>query len=224
MKCRTLTILLSIVLLLFLVDSVSASITIPETTYFGSSDYGTYINFDETKTFSTIYLTGDTVIIDGYNISSQYSNLTITQFFDDNYLILSVSAPATSTSVITINAANNGYTHKPSVSIYPSAFYSDDFTSSTYTLQITHTSPLVCTIRYQSTLFSSTYSGVVSNAYAALILYSIIPIIIGAFLLLSAIRDNMSTGLMLATIVGITIYAIIIIVTLPIFFSLEGLA
>lgn len=205
-----------------MVGSVSASITIPTHVYFGLPNYGTYVNFDETRQFSTVYQTGETVVFDGYVISSQYSNLTVTQFFENDYLILSVSAPTVSTSVITINGASNGYTQKPSVSISPSSIYSDDFTDSNYTLQITHTDPIVCTVHYPSTLFTSDFESLFANTYVALLLYSIIPIIIAAFLVFSALNNTLSKEIVLAALIGLIIYVIVVLATLPIFFALEN--
>ena len=97
------------ILLLLLVCSVDATQTVYSSTYLGIPSYNTYINFDSTRTFSTLYRNGNNWIIDDYVLSVENSNMTISSFFENNQLSLTLSIPSGGESTFTVNATDNGY-------------------------------------------------------------------------------------------------------------------
>jgi len=98
------------ILLLLLVCSVDATTTLYTNTYLGIPNYNTYLNFDESRTFSTVYRSGNNWIIDNYRFSVQNANATITGLFDSpNILTATVHGSVATESKLTINASAYGY-------------------------------------------------------------------------------------------------------------------
>jgi len=105
-------------------------------------DYNTWVNFDEDRSFTTSYQTGDTCVFDDYVFSIQSANMTINALFDDNdILTFVINGTSGSTSIVTINPSASGRSSEPTEVIMidgENAGTSNSFADETYTLNTIH--------------------------------------------------------------------------------------
>lgn len=153
MKFASKLLMLVLVLLIVfpIVESASATKQIPTWCYLGVPAYGTYINFDSTRQFDTLYRSGNTWTIDDYGFSCQGSNMTINTLFEDtaNVIEVTLSVPESGESVFVVDTSSIDSTLRPETTMPSEATsWVNVFSNGVNTITTSHTSEISYTLTY----------------------------------------------------------------------------
>lgn len=160
------TLLIAFLMVFLFVPFVQANtITVPTNTYFGFGT-GAYINFNKKMTFDTVYRENNYWYFDGYGFQVQNANMTITNYFVDEKLIFTVTAPSETTSISKVYVSDKG---EP-VDVVGESSWSYDSGTKILTILRTHSSTHEITVDWAEAPPDTeppTYSGVAHNTTIA---------------------------------------------------------